>query len=61
MLEENKAVVRRFVEEIQNKHNLDAIDNLHSPDFVNRSAIEGFSPEKKRKTFTRENEYPAHE
>jgi steroid delta-isomerase-like uncharacterized protein len=36
-LEENKAVVRRFVEEMQNKHNLDLIDEMFSPDFVDYS------------------------
>lgn len=37
-LEENKALVRRFVEEVQNQHNLAAIDELLSPDFVDHSA-----------------------
>ena len=36
-LEENKALVRRFVEVVQNQHNLDAIDELYSPDFVDHS------------------------
>lgn len=36
-IEENKAVVRRFVEVVQNQHNLDAIDELISPDFVDYS------------------------
>ena len=36
-LQENKAVVRRFVEEMQNQHNLDLIDELFSPDFVDYS------------------------
>jgi steroid delta-isomerase-like uncharacterized protein len=36
-LEENKAVVRRFVEEMQNQHNLDLIDELFSPDFIDYS------------------------
>jgi steroid delta-isomerase-like uncharacterized protein len=36
-LEENKAIVRRFVEEVQNQHNLDMLDVLCSPDFVDRS------------------------
>jgi len=36
-LEENKAVVLRFVEEVQNQHNLDLIDELFSPDFTDYS------------------------
>jgi steroid delta-isomerase-like uncharacterized protein len=36
-LEENKALVRRFVEEVQNRHALEAIDELFSRDFVNHS------------------------
>ena len=36
-LEDNKALVRRFVEEVQNQHNLDAINELFSPDFVDHS------------------------
>jgi steroid delta-isomerase-like uncharacterized protein len=49
-LEENKAVVRRFVEEMQNQHNLDLIDELFSPDFIDYSGrakpptIEGLKP-----------------
>ena len=33
-LEENKALIRRFVEEVQCQHNLAALDELFSPDFV---------------------------
>ena len=44
MSQANKDFVRNLVEEVQNKHNLDAIDDFHSTDFVNRSAIAGFSP-----------------
>ena len=36
-LQENKAVVRRFVEVVQNQHHLDALDELFSPDFVDYS------------------------
>jgi steroid delta-isomerase-like uncharacterized protein len=36
-LEQNKALVRRFVEEVQNRHNLAALDELLSPDFVDHS------------------------
>jgi len=38
-LQENKALVRRFVEEVQNQHNLAALDVLCSPDFVDHSGI----------------------
>jgi serine phosphatase RsbU (regulator of sigma subunit)/predicted ester cyclase len=41
--EENKALVRRFLEE-QTKGNLDVIDELLSPDFVDRSLVPGQGP-----------------
>ena len=39
--QENKALVRRFVEEVQSGGNIDAIDELCSPEFVNHSAPPG--------------------
>ncbi len=33
-LEENKAIVQRYVDEIQNEHNLDAIESIFSSDFI---------------------------
>jgi predicted ester cyclase len=39
--EENKALVRRFVDEVQSGGNIDAIDELCSPEFVNHSAPPG--------------------
>ncbi|MBP1703974.1 MAG: ester cyclase [Chloroflexi bacterium] len=36
-LQENKDIVRRFVEEMQNQHNPDLIDEMFSPDFVDYS------------------------
>jgi steroid delta-isomerase-like uncharacterized protein len=39
--EENKAIVRRFVDEVQSKGNIDAIDELCSPEFINHSAPPG--------------------
>jgi steroid delta-isomerase-like uncharacterized protein len=36
--EANKAVVLRYVEEVWNRHDLDAIDGLVSPDYVNHAA-----------------------
>jgi predicted ester cyclase len=42
-LEENKALVRRFLEE-QARGNLDVIDELLSPDFVDRGLLPGQGP-----------------
>jgi steroid delta-isomerase-like uncharacterized protein len=39
--EENKSIVRRFVDEVQSKDDIDAIDELCSPEFVNHSAPPG--------------------
>ena len=39
--EENKALVRRFVDEVQSGGNIDAVDDLCSPEFVNHSAPPG--------------------
>ncbi len=39
--ERNKAVVRRFIEEVQNKKDMDVFDELNAPDFVNLSAPPG--------------------
>src|SRR3712207_9118483 len=36
--EENKALVRRFVDEVQSGGNIDVIDELYSSRFVNHSA-----------------------
>jgi predicted ester cyclase len=41
--EENKAIVRRFIEE-WTKGNLDVIDELLAPDFVDRNLIPGQGP-----------------
>lgn len=38
---QNKAVIRRFVEEVQNNRNWDVFDELNDPDFVNLSAPPG--------------------
>jgi serine phosphatase RsbU (regulator of sigma subunit)/predicted ester cyclase len=42
--EENKAIVRRFLEEHMAKGNLDVIDELAAPDFVDRSLLPGQGP-----------------
>jgi predicted ester cyclase len=39
--ERNKAVIRRFVEEVQNRKDWDAYDELNDPAFVNLSAPPG--------------------
>jgi steroid delta-isomerase-like uncharacterized protein len=33
-LQENKVLVQRFVQQVQNQHDLDALDEIFSPDFV---------------------------
>jgi predicted ester cyclase len=43
--EENKALVRRFLEE-QAKENYDIIDELVAPDFVDRSLMPGQEPDR---------------
>ncbi len=37
--EKNKAIVRRFVEEVQSQHNLDVLDEVFSPQMVDHSQI----------------------
>ena len=32
MSEENKAVIRRFIDEVQNQHNVDALAQIHRRD-----------------------------
>ncbi|HWI45710.1 MAG TPA: ester cyclase [Rubrobacter sp.] len=39
--DENKALVRRFVDEVQSRGNIDALDEICSPEFVNHSAPPG--------------------
>jgi steroid delta-isomerase-like uncharacterized protein len=41
--ERNKAVISRFVEEVQNQRNWDVYDELNDPGFVNHSAPRGMS------------------
>jgi steroid delta-isomerase-like uncharacterized protein len=41
-LERNKATSLRFNDEVKNKHNLDALDELLSDDFINHTEIPGF-------------------
>lgn len=39
--EQNKALVLRYIEEVWNGHDLDAIDGLVSPAYLNHAASEG--------------------
>ena len=41
MSEENKALARRQLEEVFNKHNPDAVDEFFAPDYVNHTAPPG--------------------
>ena len=41
--ERNKSVIRRFVDEVQNKKNWDAYDELNDPEFLNHSAPPGMT------------------
>jgi predicted ester cyclase len=41
MSEANKALMRRELEEVWNKHNPDAVDEFYAPDLVNHSAPPG--------------------
>jgi predicted ester cyclase len=41
LAEDNKALVRRFVDEVQSGGNIDLIDEICSPEFVNHSAPPG--------------------
>ncbi len=45
-LEENKAIERRFFEEVVNKGNLAVLDELLAPDFVDHSASPGIAPDR---------------
>lgn len=40
-VDRNKAVIRRFVEEVQNQRNWDVYDELNDPSFVNLSSPPG--------------------
>ena len=42
--EANKALVRRFFEEVMNEGNLDIVDEIFAPEYVNRHAHPGQTP-----------------
>lgn len=44
--QEDKALVVRFVEEAQSRGNIEAVDEFLAEDFVDHSAIPGFSPDR---------------
>ncbi len=43
-VEENKALLRRYMEEILNKGNIDALDQFYAVDFVDHNAWPGIPP-----------------
>jgi predicted ester cyclase len=45
-LEQNKAIDRRFFEEVVNKGNLDIIDELFATNFVDHSAVPGIAADR---------------
>ena len=40
-LEQNKAVVQRYVDEIQNAHSLDALESIFAENFIDHMASSG--------------------
>jgi predicted ester cyclase len=44
--ERNKAVIRRFVEEVQNQKRKEVYDELNDPEFVNLSSPPGIPPDR---------------
>lgn len=44
--EENKAVVRRLVEDVVNRGDLAVVDEIFATDFVNRSLATGITPDR---------------
>jgi predicted ester cyclase len=44
--EQNKALIRRMVEELQSGHNLDVVDELFAADFVDHSVPPGLPPDR---------------
>lgn len=49
--EQAKAVIRRFVEEVQNQKNWDVYDELNDPDFFNHSAPPGMTDKEGSKQY----------
>jgi predicted SnoaL-like aldol condensation-catalyzing enzyme len=43
-VEDNKAVVRRFVEEVQSQHRLELVDDLIDPDYIDHAVPAGQPP-----------------
>ncbi len=44
--EANKAIIRRFVEEVQNGGDLTVLDEIAAPDYVNHTAPPGVPPDR---------------
>lgn len=45
-IESNKAVIHRLIDEVVNGGNLEAIDDLLAPDFVNHNPLPGIPPDR---------------
>lgn len=45
-VEENTALIRRFVQEVQDKRNLVGFEEYFSPDFINHTEIPGLTPDR---------------
>lgn len=45
-VEANKAVIRRLIDEVVNGGNLDAVDELLAPNFVNHNPLPGATPDR---------------
>ncbi|HEX6508732.1 MAG TPA: ester cyclase [Chloroflexota bacterium] len=45
-VEANKAVIRRLIDEVVNAGNLDAVDELLAPTFVNHNPLPGATPDR---------------
>ena len=43
-VEENRSIVRRFVDEAQSRGNIEVVDEYLSADFIDHSALPGFPP-----------------
>lgn len=45
-VEENKAIIRRLIEEVVNAGNVDAVDDLLARDFINHNPLPGGTPDR---------------
>ncbi len=47
-LKENKAVVRRFIDEVQSQHKLDLVDELFDSSYIDHAVPLGMPPSKRK-------------